>query len=209
MNKTKYFVLFLILSSGIFSCGKITDTEASLGKEAGLKEEDLLFIKDVTKSEIDKISTPGDTIKGIKVSVPYDKTGNARKELRAVFKPKGYQVFIAGFFNDPGRNNIIGIIRSGDQFDIVRVQKTKPSRKKYSTEDIVNRLIDWNKDFKFEITRAGEFWIDANFITKPADMNKFARELTKFCPEILNDGTGKIEDVINGMISSNSFSMIF
>lgn len=209
MNIIKFFVFTLILFFGILSCGKLTNDEISFGKAAGLQKEDLLSIKDATKSEIDKINATGDTIKGIKVSVPFDRTEILRKELSAMLKPKGYQVFIAGYFNDPGRNNIIGIIKSGDQFDIVRVQKTKSNKKKHSTEDIINRLIIWNKDFTFEITRAGDFWIDANFITKPADMKKFALELTKFCPEILNDGTGKIEDIINGMNSSNTFNMIF
>jgi hypothetical protein len=209
MNKIIFFGLSIILSCGIISCGKLTNKEISFGKAAGLNKKDLLYIKNATDSKIDDFNTKNETIKGIKVSVPFDKTESLRKYLNDTFKSKGYQVFIAGYFNDPNRNNILGIIKSTDQFDIVRVQKIESNKKKHSTEDIVKRLISWDKEFKFEITRAGDYWIDANFITKPADMNKFARELTKFCPEILNDGTGKIEDVINGMNSSNSFNMIF
>jgi hypothetical protein len=40
-------------------------------------------------------------------------------------------------------------------------------------------------------------------------MKEFSLELIDFCPELLNDGTGKIEDIIARMHRDNSFYLLF
>jgi hypothetical protein len=45
---------------------------------------------------------------------------------------------------------------------------------------------------------AGYDWIDANFIVLLTDqeMKSFAQEMYEFCPDIVEQGTGSIEELI-------------
>jgi hypothetical protein len=212
MNIIKFFAITFILSSGFLSCGKLTNDEISFGKAAGLHKEDLLFIKDLTNSKIDNFATNTETIKGLKINVLFEKTDAVREQLSNYFKTRGYLVFLAKQnYDAPGLKNILGIIKSTDQYDILRIQKTVDRRKKRgkTTDTIIEQFKKWEKDFKFEITGAEFYYVEAKFISKPSDMKNFTEEITKYCPELLNDGTGKIDDLMNNMNSKNSFNLLF
>jgi hypothetical protein len=212
MQKILYLFIILISSLLITSCSNVSNKELKFGKTIGLNEKDLIFIKKTTGLGIDEFVFKNSNTKGLKVFVEFDSTQKNRESLSKYFKPKGYLVFLSGqYYNRKGTKNFLTIIKSSDQFDIVKFQGTIDSNKKRpkTNEVIIEQLKKWENDFKFEIAGAEIYYIEAKFITKPSNMNKFADELTKFCPELLNDGTGKIEDLISDMNKNNSFYMLF
>jgi hypothetical protein len=104
---------------------------------------------------------------------------------------------------------VLGIIKSKDQYDIIRIQKTSDTGKNKTTGAIIEKLKNWDRLCPFEIAGADTYWMKARFIKKPPDMKQFALEITDFCPELLDDGTGKIEDIIDTMQRENAFYLLF
>jgi hypothetical protein len=49
-------------------------------------------------------------------------------------------------------------------------------------------------------------WAEANFIQKPTNMTKFAQELYEFCPDVVDQGAGSIEELEKEM---NAFDILY
>ena len=213
--KQYFFIILLIIVLISTSCSILSNYEIKIGKAICLEKSDLIYIKKITDDKIDKltINTPylkNTDIKGIKLYTDFDKTKKTRELLRTFFKERGFLVFIAKqYYNYNNNKNILAIINSKDHFDIVRIQKTENRQRNLTTDKIIKRLREWESKFRFEIIGAESYWIKARFITKPLDIRKFTEELILFCPELLNDGTGKIEDMIAKMHRDNSFFLLF
>ncbi|MBN2441316.1 MAG: DUF4253 domain-containing protein [Spirochaetales bacterium] len=211
----KKAAFFFIISLILISCAVISKDEMNLCKAMGLGKTDVIYIKKMTDEKITEliINSPymeNNNVKGINIYTSFDKTDETRRLLSSRFKERGYLVFLAGeFYNYDNRKNVLGIIQSNDQYDIIRIQKTADTERDITTLMIIERLKKWEQICRFTITGAGSYWIKARFIEKPADMKEFSHEITDFCPELLNDGTGKIEDLIAGMERDNSFYLIF
>ncbi len=209
----KIFIIFIIFI--ISSCVSISKDEFNIGAEAGLEKKDLLLIKKLTKDKIDKLVINKNLlinpdVKAIKVYVSFEKTGEVQKKLNDYFKSKDYLVLLTGQYNNyKNKKNNLAIIKTKDQYDILRIQNTGKGRKNMNPEKIIEKMKAWEKQFRFEITGAQSYMIQANFISKPPDIEKFASDLTSFCPELLNDGSGSLNDIIKNMNSTNSFYLIF
>ncbi len=210
MITIKYFIafIFVIVLSG---CSGPTAAELELCTSMGLTAREASFIKEVSKSGIERIPTTGDSsIGGIRVYVDFRNTDIARTALRKFFVNSEYRVFLSKQYNDaPGRKNTLSIIRSRDKYDILRLQKTFDSRDRRTTEAIIGRLKKWEELFELEITGADEYWVEAEFVTLPPDIKAFVLELTEYCTELLNDGTGRIEDLVRDIQSKNGFYLFF
>jgi len=211
MNK----IIIILIISIISSCASISKNELNYGKAAGLEKKDLTFIKNITKDKIEefiinKSLLINPEIRGIIVYESYEKTENVQEILNDYFNDKGYLVLLTGQYNNyKNKKNNLAIIKTDDQYDIIRIQNTGKGRKNMTPEKIIEKLKEWEKKFQFEITGAQAYRVKAKFINKPSDINKFAEELTLFCPELLNDGSGKINDLIKNMEITNSFYLMF
>jgi hypothetical protein len=214
LKMKKVLCLFLI-SLALAACTAMSNEEMSICKAMGLRKNDAVYIKKITGETINDfiIDSPyvkKNMIKGLQVKVDFDKTGETRELLSGYFKEREYLVFQSKeHYNYNKKKNVLGIIKSTDHYDIIRVQKTADRGKNLTTGMIIDRLKQWEQICRFTITGADSYWIQAQFIEKPLDMEEFSREVTDFCPELLNDGTGKIEDIIARMERDNSFYLFF
>jgi len=82
----------------------------------------------------------------------------------------------------------------GGSFQIVRGAGTNAGNYGLETDDVVRRLEAWQRLCDFKIADATEDSIQIEFATLPADMDEFARELYKFCPYLVDQGTRSVID---------------
>ncbi|WP_270584780.1 DUF4253 domain-containing protein [Bacillus smithii] len=177
-----------------------------MAKEMGFTQEVLNIIKQVTNNSIQPFNindlyNDGElrTV-GISFVTFEEQAEKLVIELQSQIKQLGYLAFICerSFSQGSKSRCRIGIIKGNDQFDILKIQQTNGDNYEISNEDVISKLREWNNRYPFIIVGADYDWIDANFIVLPTDqeMKSFAQEMYEFCPDIVEQGTGSIEELI-------------
>ncbi|MBT2682877.1 DUF4253 domain-containing protein [Bacillus sp. ISL-37] len=117
-------------------------------------------------------------------------------KLREELKSIDYLVFIC----DSEREKI-SIIPGTDKFDILRIQQTNGNNYDISNERVISKLKEWYRRYPFIIIGADYDWVEANFEVFPEGkaLKAFAKEIYKFCPDLVEQGSGSINGLIEEM----------
>jgi len=135
-------------------------------------------------------------------ALPKDKSSRLSKEMQPWLTKKGYVVFTS--YDSFGKDNdSIAILKTRDQFDILRTVGTASPDYDLYNKAIIATLYKWSLKYPFIITGAGQDWVQAEFIKQPADMEAFAKEVYAFCPDIVDQGSGDIEALAKEMKDNN------
>lgn len=166
-----------------------------LAREAGLPEHVLaaMLREGTSPRRLEGMDGEGEKYPapGVVVTVPpgraFDAVRRVRKGLGA-----GYQVFVTelGFGI---RDEEIAVLRGDDPFLPARVMWTNGANFDVMNDDLVERLREWDARYGLVITGAGHDWMQADFVTPPADMAAFAHEVYEFCPDVVDQGTESVE----------------
>jgi hypothetical protein len=98
--------------------------------------------------------------------------------------------------NDTLKIDKIGIIKGTDQYDILQIMYTNGEDDDVSHEEIVEKLKGWGKQCPFEIIGAENDWVEIEFRVMPRDLKVFAEEIYDFSPDIVDEGTGSLSELI-------------
>jgi hypothetical protein len=97
----------------------------------------------------------------------------------------------------------VAIMKTHDQYAYLSVAHTEGINWDLEHKDVVARYREWSKKYGLELKGAGLDWLSARFGQPPADWLVFAREVYKFCPDIVDQGTGTVEKLATEMRRSN------
>jgi len=132
---------------------------------------------------------------GIVVSVPEEKTDRILVSLRQRLRPFQYQPFVVEM-NDGLKVDRIGILKTTDQYEILRVMHTDGDDYDISNQDVIERLKEWEEYSPFDIVGADNDWVEIEFKSLPRDLKAFAEEVYDFCPDAVDQGPGSVEGLI-------------
>jgi hypothetical protein len=82
------------------------------------------------------------------------------------------------------------------KFAEVYEQRTDGINCGLSTDDIVRVLTDWDTRFGIELSDVAADRLVVRFAKLPADLAPFAREIYEFCPDIVDQGFGCMDDMV-------------
>lgn len=102
-------------------------------------------------------------------------------------KPKGVELVVG-----PGTS----------QFDILRIAASDAVNFNKETEDLIRQIQLWDKAYGIDIFQAETDTIQFRFIKIPADLKKFAEEAYEFCPDIVDQGVGSIDELAKSIGST-------
>jgi hypothetical protein len=88
---------------------------------------------------------------------------------------------------------------NSDPFALVRSAETGAPNFDLNTEDIIAHLTEWQKLCSFEVTGAERDTVEIKFNTLPQDMDAFVADLYEFCPDLVDQGTGCMQEIIESM----------
>ena len=132
-----------------------------------------------------------------------EKADEAVAVMAPVFRAKGFML-LKTQSNNGDKPDEISVLKTKDQFDALRMMGTNGANYDISTEDLISQLKEWQKICSFTIDGAGEDWMSADFIKKPADMKAFAQEVYDFCPDVVDQGAGDADKLAQQMEEDNS-----
>jgi hypothetical protein len=192
-------------------------TDEQVHRDLNFELEVIKKLRDITETQFkvmttqefitDKISRK-DTWKkiehnGILFEVGEKKIPDALSILKYWLKEKGYLIFLAER-NWGGSMDKLGVIKSLDQFDILRFRGTNGCNYSIDNEGLIQTLQRWNEKYPLEIIGADVDWVESIFFKQPENMLAFAEEVYKFCPDIVEQGTKTVEALAEEMKKLNT-----
>jgi hypothetical protein len=143
---------------------------------------------------------------GRSVVVPQERAEDLLKQVRARL-PVGLVAYV-GVTNDLSRPKTKGVelaVAEGkDQFDIVRIAATDAVNYGMGTEAIIKELRTWDREFGIDIWQAETDTIQMRLKSLPKDTAAFAKKVYKFCPDIVDQGTGSVPDLARHIASEKA-----
>ena len=86
-----------------------------------------------------------------------------------------------------------------DSFTAIREAGTGAPNFDLDTEAIIGRLTKWQSICSFSVVAAEGDTVDITFATFPKDMDAFIRDLYGFCPDLVDQGTGCVHEMVEMM----------
>ncbi len=178
--------------------GKSTKNETNIEK-CGISEKAMAIVKRNTDGKLqpfykgDLYTEKNVEIAGICVEAKQAEAEQLVLRLMEELKAINYLAFIC----DSEREKI-AIIPGSDQFEILKLQQTNGDNYDISNERVLSQLKYWHRSYPFTIIGADYDWVEANFDVFPEgkELKALARELAEFCPDIVEQGTGSINGLI-------------
>ncbi len=163
---------------------KLTENEIDLATVLDFRVSILQTLKNETQNPINQgrlLDINNEPI-GFRNSVFSKSTKNSIEALQRIGKWLLGSSYI-GFISDI-KNNELSIIKSKSQFDIIYFQETNGGNSDLTTDDIVQKLSDWNTQFRVNILGANYSWILLEFKNEINNLSYFIEEVLEFCPDL-------------------------
>ena len=143
-------------------------------------------------------------IAGICVKSEQDEAENLVLKLREELKAINHLAFIC----DSDREKI-GIIPGSDQFEILKLQQTNGDNYDISNSRIISKLKGWYRNYPFTIIGADYDWVEVEFevLPKGKELKELAGEIAEFCPDIMEQESGSINDLIEEIYETGRLSL--
>jgi len=133
-------------------------------------------------------------IKGVSFDANEDIAFKLIYNLRKKFREKGYFIYISER-NSGYSPEEMTILKTNDKFDLLRFEGTNGVNYDVYTEDIIARLTDWDNKFGLDIFVTGFDVVQTYCINQPPNLEEFTKELYEFCPDIVDQGAGTIDEL--------------
>ncbi len=190
----------------------LTPHEKLIAGQIGFDEAVLTLVKDVVPDSLHRMSGYDQNgyqivVDGFTVSVQEHDEDRVLEILRQRLLPKKYMAFVIEV-NEGIKSAKIGILKGTDQYEILRLMQTNGDDYDITNEDVIERLMEWEKRYPFDILGAGNDWVEIEFKSVPADLKAFAQEVYDFSPDVVDQEMGSIEELIR-QIKSTKRLMLF
>lgn len=178
-------------------------------EQSGISEEALAIIKSNVNGRLRPfynaaLYTEKTEVAGICIEVKQEEAEHLVLKLGEEFKSINYLAFICDSDHEK-----IGIIPGSDQFDFLRLQQTNGDNYDISNEKVITKLKDWHRRHPFIIIGAAYDWVEVKFQVNPEgkELRAFAKEISKFCPDIIEQGSGLIDGLIEEMKETGKLNL--
>jgi len=87
------------------------------------------------------------------------------------------------------------LANGSSQFDILRIARTDAINYDMHTEDLIQKIRELDRCYGIHIYLANTDTVAFTFAKMPADLLSFATEIYKFCPDIVDQGSGTVDQL--------------
>ena len=208
--------IILILTLCLASCSQpkkeTSDNDLKLVAELGFDADLMSDIRQHTDSAFRKAEGSPDAVVTFKDSSNYvsfrkknvnglsfgaaqGKSLSIVNDLHDKFKSKGYIIYVSegNFGYSPDE---VTVLKTDDMFDVLRFEGTNGINYDIFTEDVIEKLKGWHDQFGLDIFAASFDLVEARYIRMPPDLKAHVDETYAFCPDVVDQGTGSVEALL-------------
>lgn len=153
--------------------------------ELGFGEEILAILNQAAADGLHPLRNYEETTIGLSFSLPKREAEQAVEELRFRILHRGYFLFISDVEFGRKNNSRIGVVKTDNQFQVLKTLKTNGENYDISNEEVIMKLQEWHQRTPFTITGANFDWVELTFESLPANpkLKALAKEIEAFCPD--------------------------
>lgn len=186
----------------LFGCSQksnLSKVETELINKINFKTDLLTELKSLTNSDLKLLPAieqeTGDIFNDKLYDGIYSETSEEKaigfvKKLKNKFRENGYLIFV--FEGDDDKKSV-AVIKGTDDLDILRYRRTAGINYDLENENVVKRISKWKTKYGLIVIGCGRDWLQIEFVKLPTDLNVFAKEVYKFCPDSVDQGVGTID----------------
>jgi hypothetical protein len=131
---------------------------------------------------------------GFSFDVPEAKIEAILFKAHTNFLAKGCYLFrYHQSFNIGGQPDKAGLLPTTDKYAVIAAMQTDGANADVYTADIIKWLKELEAEQPFVLTGVGFDYLEGNFTAPLKDPRGLARRMYKFCPDIVDQGTGTVE----------------
>lgn len=201
MRKIIVLGICLILLCSCVKKNNLSSNEEKLLNEIGFDKELIAEAKSIIKSDFKQLPAieqeTGDILKDQYFNgIYFEKYNDKYVKIKEKLEKNNYRVFL---FEIGYPEKHIAVIKGNDKFDVLKYRRTDGINYGLQTEDIINKISEWDKKYGVNIVGCGRDWVWIELNKLPKDLDMFSEEVYEFCPDIVDQGVGdmkKLKDSI-------------
>jgi hypothetical protein len=153
------------------------------------------MIKDGQETELNPIH-----LNGLVISEQNSKSYNLVFNLKDDFKKKGYTIFLLeNNFDINKKLDYIGVLKTVDKYTVLKQIATDGINYNITNDSLIKIIKQFDRKYSLELVGASGDWCEFVIHTVPTDWDVFAKEVYKICPDVVDQGTGKVEALADEM----------
>ena len=180
----------------------LTAAESALGRAANIPDSALLLIRAASREPLGALR-PLDSlgnllgVQGVAIALSQD---NVRRTLKHLRERLGSAYLVLHTDQNFGyAPDSVGIIRSSDQIEALRIRSTSGVNYDISVDSVVALYRAWNDAYGLELEGAGPDFLLARILRPPRDYRSFAKAVFAACPDVVEQGTSTVEALAGEM----------
>lgn len=120
--------------------------------------------------------------------------------LKDKFKSKGYSIFLLeNNFNINNKPDCLGVLKTTDKYEVLNQIATDGINYDITNDSLISIIKTFDKQYSLELIGASGDWCEFIIHNEPQSWMKFAEEVYKVCPDIVDQGTGTVEALADEM----------
>ena len=182
---------------------------SKLKMNAEQKREAKRLIGTVTKSEVRSHFTTDfgrqHDASGVSVIVPEKKAKGLVETLRAMLTREMLAFFGTHQWlrRDVQRGQVVVGVRVS-QFDILRLARSNGANYNISTEEIIDKLMEYDREVGIRIWHAETDVVEFDLLHTPDDMVAFTADVYAFCPDIIDQGDMDVQEMAEAIAAAGT-----
>ncbi|MCW3083304.1 MAG: hypothetical protein JWP12_670 [Bacteroidetes bacterium] len=116
--------------------------------------------------------------------------------LKDNLRRKGYSIFLVeNNFNIRNEPDHIGVLKTTDKYTVLKQVATDGINYGITNDSLIKIIHEFDNKYSLDLIGASGDWCEFIVQKEPADWNAFANEVYKACPDVVDQGTGTVEEL--------------
>lgn len=197
MKKIVVLGICLILLCSCIKKNNLSSSEEKILNEIGFDKELIMEVKSLIKSDFKQLPAIDQETGDVQKDKYYDgiyfeKYNDSYVKIKGKLEKNSYRVFL---FETNYPEKHVAVIKGKDKFDILKYRRTDGINYGLETEDIIEKISEWDKKYEIDIIGCSRDWVLIKLNKLPQNLDEFSKEVYEFCPDIVDQGVGSIESL--------------
>ncbi|WP_462428027.1 DUF4253 domain-containing protein, partial [Fusobacterium varium] len=197
MKKIVAFGICLILLCSCIKKNNLSNSEEKILNEIVFDKELVIEVKSLIKSDFKQLPAIDQETGDIKKDkyyngIYFEKYNDNYIKIKEKLEKNNYRVFL---FETNYPEKHVAIIKGRDKFDILKYRRTDGINYGLGTEDIIDKISEWDKKYEIDIIGCSRDWVLIKLNKLPQNLDEFSKEVYEFCPDIVDQGVGSLENL--------------